>query len=80
VFSLRPEAIRFGSPPRDAIHFRGRVLQQAFHGATELLRIRCNDSLELTVRAPSRDDWQGELDLEFAPSDVIPVRDSPERA
>ena len=80
VFSLRPEAIRFGSQSRGGIRVRAKVLQQAFHGATELLRVQSADGIELTVRAPSRDDWRGELDLEFSPSDAIPVRDSPERA
>jgi len=80
VFSLRPEAIRFGPSSQDGIRMRGKVLQQAFHGATQLLRVGCADGVELTVRAPSRDDWRGELELEFSTSDLIPVRDSPERA
>ena len=56
LFSLRPEHIRLA----DAAHFgsgivrvRGRVLHQAFHGATELIRVECADGLVLSVRTAS---------------------------
>ncbi len=81
LFSLRPENIhlRMGSTDGAAIRFRGKMLRQAFHGATELLQIECEDGLSLSVRAASRQSWQGELELEFAPADAVPVRESEER-
>src|SRR5690242_2529004 len=48
LFSLRPEHIRIagmGGPA--SVHVRGRILQQAFHGATELIRVECGDGLVL---------------------------------
>jgi spermidine/putrescine ABC transporter ATP-binding subunit len=82
LFSLRPENIRLvsaGIPTgSDSIKIRGHVQHRAFHGATELIRVDCGDGLVLAVRTPSgviRD----EIDLEFSPSDAIPVRESAER-
>lgn len=78
LFSLRPEHIRLvrestlrGVP--------GRVVQRAFHGATELIRVECAEGLVMTVRTPSAGDVTDEADLEFSPADAIPVRESPER-
>jgi len=81
LFSLRPENVRIGTGTTDgvAVRFRGRMLRQAFHGATELLQIECADGLVLSVRAASRQSWQGELELEFSPADAVPVRESQER-
>jgi spermidine/putrescine transport system ATP-binding protein len=83
LFSLRPECIRpvgTGAPSSGpTVRFRGRLCDQAFHGATELLRVESPGGLILTVR------WMGsdlcdELDLEFSAADAIPVRDSEVRA
>ena len=81
LFSLRPENIRIGTGVMDGavIRFRGKVLRQAFHGATELLQIECADGLALAVRTATRQNWQGELELEFSPADAVPVRESQER-
>ena len=81
LFSLRPESIRIGTGAIDgaAVRFRGKMLRQAFHGATELLQVECADGLALAVRTASRQDWQGELELEFSPADAVPVRESQER-
>jgi len=81
LFSLRPENIHLwmGSTDGAAIRFRGKMRRQAFHGATELLQIECEDGLSLSVRAASRQSWQGELELEFSPADAVPVRESEER-
>jgi putative spermidine/putrescine transport system ATP-binding protein len=81
LFSLRPENIRFteeGSRA-DSVNFRGKIHQQAFHGATELLQIVCADGLALSVRAATRENWQDDLQLEFSAADAVPVRESPER-
>jgi ABC-type Fe3+/spermidine/putrescine transport system ATPase subunit len=76
LFSLRPESIRLATGTQGAVRFSGKVVQQSFHGATELLRIQCGNSLLLTVRTSSLWTWQGDLQLEFSPADAVPVRES----
>src|SRR5437899_2962338 len=78
LFSLRPENIRFaaGASGSNAVHFRARLRTRIFHGATELLQAECADGLVLSLRTASYDNRHGYLDLEFAPADAIPVRDS----
>jgi spermidine/putrescine ABC transporter ATP-binding subunit len=81
LFSLRPENIRLatGSSTADAVAFRGRIQHQAFHGATELLQVVGDDGLTISIRTAAREIKQGDLQLEFSPSDAVPVRESPER-
>jgi putative spermidine/putrescine transport system ATP-binding protein len=83
LFSLRPENIRVVNPATgsevDAVTFRGKIQHQAFHGATELLQVACDDGLALSVRTATRENRQGELHLEFSPADAVLVRESPER-
>ena len=81
LFSLRPENIRLATPTSAAadVKFRARVLDQAFHGATVLLRIECTDAMTLAVRVPSSANLQGNLEFEFSPADAVPVRESQER-
>jgi len=79
LFSLRPEQVRVGVGAGGAVRVRGRVMHQAFHGATELLRVQCADGLVLVVRTASGTAPQSEVDLEFLPADAVPVRESPER-
>jgi len=79
LFSLRPEQIRIGSGTRGSIAIRGRVLQRAFHGATELLRVECARDLVLLVRTAGETIGDSEVELEFSPADAIPVRESAER-
>jgi spermidine/putrescine transport system ATP-binding protein len=81
LFSLRPENIRLaGSVAADGnVRVRGRVLHQAFHGATELIRVDCGDGLVLVVRTPGSGGTLNDVELEFSPSDAIVVRESPER-
>ena len=78
LFSLRPENIRVAGGSA-GVRVRGRVQRQAFHGATELLQVECNDGLTLSGRTATHDNWQGEIELEFSPADAVPVRESPER-
>ena len=82
LFSLRPESLRIASSPpsSNAVRVRGRILQQAFHGATELIRIHCAEGLILTARMPSGVELQSPVELEFSPADAVPVRESPERS
>src|ERR1700692_761832 len=52
VLSLRPENIHVATE-EDAhggsVRVRGKVRHQAFHGATELIRVECCDGLRLGV-------------------------------
>ncbi|MGH9497553.1 MAG: ABC transporter ATP-binding protein [Terriglobales bacterium] len=85
LFSLRPENLRVvdlavGSSGVNVVRFRGRVCNQAFHGSTDLLQVECADGLKVSVRTATRQDWQGELELEFSPADAVAVRQSEERA
>jgi ABC-type Fe3+/spermidine/putrescine transport system ATPase subunit len=80
LFSLRPESVR-PAPPTPvpaAVRFSARLLDQAFHGATDLLRVQCPDGSILTVRTPSRDlpTSEAPLAFEFSPADAIPVRET----
>jgi spermidine/putrescine ABC transporter ATP-binding subunit len=80
LFSLRPENIGLaGSGAAGAIRIRGQVVHQAFHGATELIRVQCADGLILTARTASGNSVHNEVDLEFFPEDAVVVRESPER-
>ena len=80
LFSLRPEHLRLAnSLTPNAIRVRGRILQQAFHGATELVRIHCAEGLVLTVRIPSGSPLTNPMELEFFPADAVPLHESPER-
>jgi ABC-type Fe3+/spermidine/putrescine transport system ATPase subunit len=78
LFSLRPENIRVGQSTGGSatVRFRGKVMRQAFHGATELLQVECAGGLVLSIRTASQESWNGELDLEFSPADAVPVRAS----
>jgi spermidine/putrescine ABC transporter ATP-binding subunit len=78
-FSLRPENIRVGAETPGSVRIRGRVQQQAFHGATELIRVQCGDDLILAVRTPGDIGILNEVELEFSPRDAVVVRESPER-
>jgi len=82
VFSLRPENVGLVSDKSNTqggLRVRGRVMQRAFHGATELIRVECADGLVLTVRVPGGGGALRDVELEFSPADAVPVRDSPER-
>jgi putative spermidine/putrescine transport system ATP-binding protein len=83
LFSLRPENIRLATSTSGSdmnlIRLRGKMQHQAFHGATELLQIVCDDGLALAVRIAARENRQGDLLLEFSPADAVPVRESADR-
>lgn len=82
LFSLRPEHIRpaHGTAAPGAVRLRGRLLQQAFHGATELVRVAADDGMILTMRVPSGSSLGEHLEIEFSTSDAVPVRESPARS
>jgi spermidine/putrescine ABC transporter ATP-binding subunit len=82
-FSLRPENIRLATGSASIarnVRVRGKVLQQAFHGATELIRVECGNGLVLVLRTSGGIGTLDEIELEFDPADAVVVRESPERA
>ncbi len=82
LFSLRPESVRLVRDKTSAsgsVRVRGEVRAQAFHGATELIRVDCGDGLMLLARTAGGGVLAGDVELEFSPSDAILVRESPER-
>jgi ABC-type Fe3+/spermidine/putrescine transport system ATPase subunit len=76
IFSLRPECIRPARGAQNAIRFRARVLDHAFHGASELVRVETAEAQVLTVRTSQRGILCGEIELEFSPEDAVRVRES----
>jgi ABC-type Fe3+/spermidine/putrescine transport system ATPase subunit len=84
LFSLRPENIRVVSAAvasvSGRVRVRGSVVNQAFHGATELIRVQCPDRLVLVVRTASSVALQAEVELEFTPADAVRVGKSAERS
>jgi spermidine/putrescine ABC transporter ATP-binding subunit len=82
LFSLRPENVRLVAPNSSLtgnIRVRGKVQHQAFHGATELIRVDCADGLVLVVRTQGSIGVLSEVEAEFSPADAVLVRQSPER-
>jgi spermidine/putrescine transport system ATP-binding protein len=82
LFSLRPENICLSkreSAGNDTLRVRGKIVQQAFHGATELIRVDCGSGLLLTVRTASGLSVPSNVELEFSAADAVPVRESAER-
>lgn len=82
LFSLRPENIRLSTHSTaltDNVRVQGKVSNQAFHGATELIRVDCGAGLVLMVRTPGSVGAVDEVELEFSPADAVLVRESAER-
>ncbi|MGC2260527.1 MAG: ABC transporter ATP-binding protein [Candidatus Sulfotelmatobacter sp.] len=81
-FSLRPENIRLASEnlhEAGGVRVHGKVSHQAFHGATELIRVECDNGLMLVVRIPASGVALDNVELEFSPADAVLVRESAER-
>jgi ABC-type Fe3+/spermidine/putrescine transport system ATPase subunit len=82
LFSLRPENVRLttgNAAGAGAVRVRGKVRNQAFHGATELIRVECAEGLVLVARTPGSGGALDDIELEFSPADAVLVRESPER-
>ena len=86
TFSLRPEAIRVAGSASisasaanraKAVRFRGRVLNQTFGGASDLIEIDCGNSQILRARIATAGVLPGELDFEFSAADAVRVAESP---
>ncbi|HEY6119019.1 MAG TPA: ABC transporter ATP-binding protein [Pyrinomonadaceae bacterium] len=82
LFSLRPECIRVANNASmnagQTVSFSGRIRNQAFHGASELLQVECPDGSLFSVRIAGFPPFVGELHFEFSCQDAVPVRDSQE--
>ena len=79
AFSVRPEKVSISeSSANTAVRFEGKLLNQAFHGATELLRVETSDKFVFSMRVTgmSTQGLANTLRLEFSPQDAIPVRDA----
>ncbi|MGB0118848.1 MAG: hypothetical protein WBP73_18685, partial [Terriglobales bacterium] len=66
-----------GAPEKsNMVCFRATLRDQAFHGATDLLRVESDAGLILTIRTASRDlpNSDAALEFEFSAADAIPVR------
>jgi spermidine/putrescine transport system ATP-binding protein len=79
AFSVRPENLRLASNNNDgSVQFEGRIQHQAFHGATEMVRVECAGGLVFLVRLAGEGGGAigDALRLEFSPQDAIAVRDT----
>lgn len=82
VFSLRPECIRLvpaalaqSATDASVARFRGRIRNQTFGGAMDLLEIDCGNSQTLRARIPAPGPLDGEHLFEFFAADAIRVRE-----
>ncbi len=84
TYSLRPECIRLvndsaGTPFADAdaavARFRGRIRNQSFGGAMDLIEIDCGGAHAVRARIANPGILSGEREFEFAASDAVRVRE-----
>lgn len=82
TFSLRPECVRLGTPNSlsgstnsSTARFRGRIQNQIFGGAMDLLEIDCGNSQRVRARIPGAGPLNGEQEFEFNTADAIRVLD-----
>jgi ABC-type Fe3+/spermidine/putrescine transport system ATPase subunit len=82
TYSLRPECIRLvaesaGTPLADdaTARFRGRIRNQFFGGAMDLIEIDCGGERTIRARIPNPGILSGEREFEFAATDAVRVRE-----
>ena len=82
TYSLRPECIRLvsdsvGLPSADATtsRFRGRIRNQSFGGAMDLLEIECGANQIIRARIANPGILNGDREFEFAANDAVRVRE-----
>jgi ABC-type Fe3+/spermidine/putrescine transport system ATPase subunit len=82
TYSLRPECIRLvaesgGVPFADVTTacFRGRIRNQAFGGAMDLIEIDCGGAHTIRARVASPGILTGEKEFEFTANDAVRVRE-----
>jgi ABC-type Fe3+/spermidine/putrescine transport system ATPase subunit len=87
TFSLRPESIRIASvaapPNANSIamdgaraRFRGRIANQTYGGAMDILEIDAGNFQILRARVASPGPLAGDLDFEFSATDAVRVREA----
>jgi ABC-type Fe3+/spermidine/putrescine transport system ATPase subunit len=84
TYSLRPECIRVvaesesaspRSPDVTIPRFRGRIRNQSFGGAMDLIEIDCGAPSTIRARIPSPGILTGEREFEFTANDAVRVRE-----
>jgi spermidine/putrescine transport system ATP-binding protein len=83
TFSLRPECIRVvpphalpSTPDVSVARFRGRIRNQTFGGAMDMLEIDCGDSQTIRARIPDPGPVTGEVEFEFDAKDATHVHEN----
>ncbi|HLZ92309.1 MAG TPA: ABC transporter ATP-binding protein [Candidatus Acidoferrum sp.] len=79
VFSLRPEAIQLAETAQqlpDGVRFRGRIQQQTYGGASELLEIDGGSGHVVRARIPVSGPLSGEHEFIFSAADAVRVSES----
>jgi hypothetical protein len=66
------------SPDVATARFRGRIKNQTFGGAMDLLEIDCGNSQVLRARIATPGPLSGEREFEFSANDAVRVRDGSE--
>ena len=84
TYSLRPECIRLVAESESAdmrpaaaatARFRGRISNQSFGGAMDLIEIDCGTLRTIRARIASPDILTGEREFEFTANDAVRVRE-----
>ena len=78
TFSVRPESIvaASGASSNGLVRFHATVLSQLFQGAAQLLQVETASGYRLNVRMPGGKTVASGLELEFAASDAVRVRET----
>jgi spermidine/putrescine ABC transporter ATP-binding subunit len=78
TFSVRPESIvvAVGASSNGSVRFHAKVISRIFQGAAELLQVETATGYRLNVRVPGAKTVASGLELEFAASDAVPVRET----
>jgi ABC-type Fe3+/spermidine/putrescine transport system ATPase subunit len=73
TLSLRPEAVMSGVIPSepDIVQFEAEVVDEQFHGAASLLRLRCSPDCELTARVEGPTSREGVRTFAFRIADCV---------
>jgi ABC-type Fe3+/spermidine/putrescine transport system ATPase subunit len=84
TYSLRPECIRlanesagipFAATDVSTARFRGRIRNQSFGGAMDLIEIDCGNAHVIRARLANPGILSGEREFEFAADDAVRVRE-----
>ena len=86
TYSLRPECIRLvltvdgltSAPDVSTARFRGKIHNQAFGGAMDMLELDCGNGARLRARITNPGPLNGEHEFEFRANDAVRVRETGE--